>query len=59
MLSSKDDIEAAASRLVRLHGGRAPQKVVDAIVTAVRNHDLALAKRWEEVGVIVDRLVAA
>ena len=44
----------AARRLIRLHGAKARQQIVDEIVTAIRAHDLEAAKRWEHVGREVD-----
>lgn len=45
----------SAAALVAAHGMGARQKVVDHIVTAIRAHDLPTAKRWEEVGRVVDQ----
>ena len=41
------------------HGQGARQKVVDQIVIAIRAHDLPAAKRWEEVGRVVDQRLEA
>lgn len=54
MLSAMSKGESAAA-LVAAHGMGARQKVVDHIVTAIRAHDLPTAKRWEEVGRVVDQ----
>ncbi|GLJ00178.1 hypothetical protein [Sphingobium sp. BS19] len=40
--------------LVSLHGRRAKQVVADHILEAVRNHDIATAKQWSEIGTAVD-----
>lgn len=47
--------DAMAFDLVDRHGPKARQKVVDEIVKAVRDHDIASATRWEEIGRAVDR----
>ncbi len=49
----------SAAALVAAHGQGARQKVVDQIVIAIRAHDLPAAKRWEEVGRVVDQRLEA
>jgi hypothetical protein len=48
-----------AELLLEKHGSKARQVVVDKIVSAVKQHDLDAAKRWEAVGQRVDELLAA
>lgn len=57
--SNDNDIEQTAAALVARHGARARQQVVDQIIAAIRAHDLAAAKRWDEIGQAVDRRLAA
>jgi hypothetical protein len=57
--SNDNDIERAADALIARHGIRARQQVVDQIIVAIRAHDLAAAKRWDEIGEAVDRKLAA
>lgn len=40
--------------LVSTYGRRARQLVADHILEAVRNHDMATAKQWNEIGGAVD-----
>lgn len=53
------DLTASADRLIRVHGDRVRQKVVDEIVQAIRAYDLVTAKRWDELGEVVDQQLAA
>ena len=48
-----------ASSFVATYGVQAPQKVVDQIIACVREHDIASAKRWEEVGRTIDHVLDA
>ncbi|MBW6531502.1 hypothetical protein KZ820_12225 [Sphingomonas sp. RRHST34] len=57
--SNDNDIEQTAAALGARHGSRARQQVVDQIIAAIRAHDLATAKRWDEIGEAVDRRLAA
>ncbi|WP_277980998.1 hypothetical protein [Sphingomonas phyllosphaerae] len=57
--SNDNDIEQTAAALVARHGSRARQQVVDQIIAAIRAHDIAAAKRWDEIGEAVDRTLAA
>jgi hypothetical protein len=57
--SNDNDIEQTAAALVARHGLRARQQVVDQIIAAIRAHDIAAAKRWDEIGEAVDRKLAA
>lgn len=57
--SNDNNIEQTAAALVARHGPRARQQVVDQIIAAIRAHDLAAAKRWDEIGEAVDRNLAA
>lgn len=47
--------EDVAADLLRKHGVRAPQVVVDQMVLAIREANLASAFAWEEVAVALDR----
>ncbi len=58
MLSDHEPLSLTAKHLVVQHGRRAPQFVVDEIVRAVRQADLAAAKRWNDVGQEIDLLLA-
>ncbi|KQT32641.1 hypothetical protein ASG29_12945 [Sphingomonas sp. Leaf412] len=51
--------DSAAAALVAAHGTMARQKVVDHIMAAIRAHDLTAAKRWDEIGRMVDQRLAA
>ena len=52
------DLAAAADYLMRLHGDRVRQVIVDEIVRSIRTHDMNAAKRWDEIGEEVDRRLA-
>lgn len=52
-------VEQEARALVRAHGWRTRQVVVDHIVTAIRHGDIAAAKNWDALGDAVDRLLIA
>jgi hypothetical protein len=54
-----NDLEQTAAALIQRHGAKARQHVVDQIIAAIRAHDLATAKRWDEIGKAVDRRLAA
>lgn len=56
---SSASIAYTADVLVELHGAKARQKVVDEIVTAIKNHDLDTARLWDQVGQAVDARLAA
>ena len=55
MPAPKFSVSDTASFFLVSHGHRAAQKVVDQIILCIREHDLDGAKRWEEVGRIVDQ----
>lgn len=52
-------LDQLADELIRLHGTNARQKVVDEIMRAIRSHDVATAKRWDELGEFIDLRLAA
>jgi hypothetical protein len=54
MPAPKHSVTDTASSFLASHGHRAAQKVVDQIILCIREHDLVGAKKWEEVGRIVD-----
>lgn len=55
---SSPSLSQIADDLIARHGPKARQRVIDEIVVAVRNHDIDSAKRWDEVGRIVDDRLA-
>lgn len=57
--SNDNDLEQTAAALVQRYGVKARQHVVDQILAAIRMSDLGAAKRWDEVGQVVDRNLAA
>lgn len=59
MFSNDNDVQQTARALVARHGVGARQLIVDRIIDAIRSHDLISAKRWDAVGQLVDRQLAA
>lgn len=57
--SNDNETDRTAAALIKRHGERVRQRIVDQMIVAIRAHDLALAKRWDEVGQAVDRKLAA
>jgi hypothetical protein len=53
------NLDQLAAELIRLHGQNARQKVVDEIMRAVRSHEVAGAKRWDELGEFIDLRLTA
>jgi hypothetical protein len=58
MPAPKYSVDDTATALVASHGPGARQKVLDQIITCIREHDISGAKAWEEVGRKVDEALA-
>lgn len=56
---SEYDVEGKASGLLRQHGTRAAQVVIELMLQAIREFDLATARMWEKVADAIDARIAA
>ena len=56
---SEYDVEGKALGLLRQHGTRAAQVVIELMLQAIREFDLATARVWEKVADAIDARLAA